>query len=106
MGDDRASCLLLDHEGDLWVGTSGGTLLKRQGQVFRAQDLGKAAPSLRTKGGAGGKVNALAEDGRGALWLALEGMGLLRFQNGHADAFITNCGLPRSEEHTSELQSL
>ncbi len=94
MGDDRASCLLLDHRGDLWAGTSGGTLLKREGQVFRAQDLGKAAPSPKTQGEAVGKVNALAEDGRGALWLAIEGMGLLRFQNGQAAAFVTNCGLP------------
>src|ERR1039458_6010343 len=39
MADDRASCLLLDKRGDLWSGTYGGTLLKREGQVFRAQDL-------------------------------------------------------------------
>ena len=94
MVDDRVSCLLVDSRGDLWAGTYGGTLLKRTGRVFCAQDLGTAAPSLKRKGGADGKVNALAEDGQGALWLALEGMGLLRFQNGHAEAFITNCSLP------------
>ena len=94
MKDDRASCLLLDRRGDLWAGTYGGTLLKREGQVFRAQDLGTAALSRKESGMAAGKVNALAEDGQGALWLAIEGMGLLRFHNGQAAAFSTNSGLP------------
>ena len=50
MKDDRASCLLLDRRGDLWAGTYGGTLLKREGQVFRAQDLGAAALSRKEPG--------------------------------------------------------
>ena len=94
MADDRVSCLLLDRRGDLWAGTCGGTLLKREGQVFRAQDLGTAALSPKEPGTANGKVNALAEDGQGALWLALEGMGLLRFKSGQAQAFGTRNGLP------------
>jgi ligand-binding sensor domain-containing protein len=69
-------------------------LLKREGQGFRAQDLGMAAPSPNEAGTAKGKVNALAEDGQGALWLAIEGMGLLRFQGGPAQAFGTKNGLP------------
>src|ERR1035437_10759107 len=68
MKDDRASCLLVDRRGDLWAGTYGRTLLKREGQGFRAQDLGMAAPSPNEAGTAKGKVNALAEDGQGALW--------------------------------------
>jgi ligand-binding sensor domain-containing protein/signal transduction histidine kinase len=94
MADDRVSCLLLDRRGDLWAGTCGGTLLKREGQVFRAQDLGTAALSPKEPGTANGKVNALAEDGQGALWLALEGMGLLRFKSGQAQAFGARNGLP------------
>jgi ligand-binding sensor domain-containing protein/signal transduction histidine kinase len=94
MKDDRASCLLLDGHGDLWVGTASGTLLKRAGQIFRAQDLGAAAPYRPFDGSAAGKVNALAEDGQGAIWLAIEGMGLVRFLNGQATAFNTNSGLP------------
>ena len=43
---------------------------------------------------AAGKVNAMAEDGQGALWLAIEGGGLVRFHNGHTEAFSTNSGLP------------
>ena len=94
MADDRASCLLLDRRGDLWAGTYGGTLLKREGQVFRAQDLGGAALSPKVPDMARGKVNALAEDGQGAVWLAIEGEGLVRFHNGQAKAFSTNSGLP------------
>ena len=94
MADDRASCLLLDKRGDLWAGTYGGTLLKREGQVFRAQDLGAAALSPKETGMANGKVNALAEDGQGAIWLALEGMGLIRFQDGKSEAFGLSSGLP------------
>jgi ligand-binding sensor domain-containing protein len=30
MKDDRASCLLLDSQGNLWAGTCGETLLKRE----------------------------------------------------------------------------
>ena len=94
MQDDRASCLLLDRRGDLWAGTYGGTLLKREGQVFRAQDLGAAALSPKVADMAKGKVNALAEDGQGAVWLAIEGEGLIRFHSGQAKAFSTNSGLP------------
>ena len=94
MKDNRASCLLLDARGDLWAGTSGGTLLKLVGQSFRTQDLGAAAPSVTGSTMAAGKVNALAEDGQGALWLAIEGMGLIRFHHGQAEAFGTNSGLP------------
>jgi ligand-binding sensor domain-containing protein len=43
MRDDRVSCLLVDSRGDLWAATSGGTLLKREGQIFRVQDLGAVA---------------------------------------------------------------
>lgn len=94
MEDDRASCLLVDRQGDLWVGTAGGTLLKRVGPAFRAQELGAAAPPRPERGEAAGKVNALAEDGQGALWLALEGLGLLRLRPGAVTAFTTNSGLP------------
>ena len=94
MKDDRASCLLVDRRGDLWAGTSGGALLKRVGQVFQAQDLGGFLPSRTESTMAAGKVNAMAEDHQGALWLAIEGGGLLRFHNGHTVAFGTNSGLP------------
>jgi ligand-binding sensor domain-containing protein/signal transduction histidine kinase len=94
MADDRASCLLLDRRGDLWAGTYGGTLLKREGQAFRAQDLAGAALSPKVADMAKGKVNALAEDGQGAVWLAIEGEGLVRFHGGQAETFSTNSGLP------------
>jgi ligand-binding sensor domain-containing protein/signal transduction histidine kinase len=85
MKDDRASCLLLDRQGDLWVGTYGGTLLKREGQSFRAPDWAGALPPR--------KVSCLAQDNQGALWLALEDTGLLRFQNHHAELFTHTNGL-------------
>ena len=94
MRDDRASCLLVDHAGVLWAGTAGGVLLKRAGSSFCAQDLGAAAPPRPERGAAAGKINALAEDRQGALWLALEGLGLIRFHHGQAAAFTTNNGLP------------
>lgn len=93
MRDDRASCLLLDRRGDLWVGTYGGTLLKREGQVFRAQDLEAAGAFRIVSGMARGKVNALAEDGEGALWVAIEDRGLIRFHNGKVEKFDIASGL-------------
>ncbi len=93
MKDDRASCLLLDSHGDLWAGTYGATLLKREGQGFRAQDLGPAAKFHKEIGIARGKVNALAEDGQGALWVAIEDRGLVRFQNGQVERFGVTNGL-------------
>src|SRR6516225_2935503 len=34
LGDNRISCLLVAGSGDLWVGTEGGFLARRRGDVF------------------------------------------------------------------------
>lgn len=94
MKDERVSSLLLDSRGDLWAGMSDGVLLKRAGRVFLPQNLAGALPSRTPSTMAAGKVNAMAEDGQGALWLAIQSGGLVRFHNGRAVAFGTNSGLP------------
>jgi hypothetical protein len=81
----RVTCLLVDRKGAFWVGVN-GQLLRQSGQAFVAVDLRNAT--------AGRRLNALAEDAQGALWLASEGAGLVRIQAGQAEQFGTATGLP------------
>ena len=39
LGDNRITCLLVDRDGALWVGTLAGTLVKQQADGFVAVDL-------------------------------------------------------------------
>ena len=55
---NRATCLLVDAKGCLWVGFS-GKLLRKTEEGFIAQDLGTATGDRR--------LNALAEDAQGGL---------------------------------------
>ena len=86
--ENHATCLLVDAKGVLWAGFS-GRLLRKTEAGFAAQDLGM------TTGGR--RLNALAEDAQGALWLATDGAGLVRFHDGRAEAFSTDSGLPSAK---------
>jgi ligand-binding sensor domain-containing protein/signal transduction histidine kinase len=86
LGDNRITSLLVDREHDLWVGTQGGTLARRHQRVFGAVPLDE---KLRRA-----PVNSLAQGADGALWLATQGAGLMRFREGKCNLFSTNDGQP------------
>jgi ligand-binding sensor domain-containing protein/signal transduction histidine kinase len=84
--NDRATCLLVDHQGRLWAGTELGRLLVAESGRFR--EIPPPAPA-RTY-----KLSALAEDARGQLWAATEGAGLHCLHNGNWQTFTRSNGLP------------
>jgi ligand-binding sensor domain-containing protein/signal transduction histidine kinase len=88
LGDDRITCLLVDREGTLWVGTRGGGLARQQSNGFTAVNLRKSAPRVSW-------IRSFAEDTEGALWVAADGAGVIRLQrNGDSDVFGASSGLP------------
>lgn len=86
LGDDRIACLLVDTAGDLWIGTTGGTLARRQAGVFVS--LSTVPPSARNP------ILKLAQDGTGAIWVAASGSGLARWHKGNWDFFTSSQDLP------------
>ena len=86
LADNRTSCLLVDAAGDLWVGTSGGTLARRRAGDFASLPIIPPLPGI--------PINALAQDASGAIWVATEGAGLARWREGSWDFFTQSNGLP------------
>ncbi len=84
--EDRAASLLVDHQGQLWVGTEAGNLLRRTDGKFQ-----KIAANTLT---GGKKINALAEDAQGAVWIATAGVGLRCYYQGNWQSFKQTNGLP------------
>ncbi len=79
--------LLVDHWGDLWVGTQGAGLFRMRGGTFTPFADGR---EMRQRS----NVTALFEDSKGALWVGTDGGGLLRRRDGKFRAFTTADGLP------------
>lgn len=88
LGDNRPTCLAVDATGNLWVGTAGGTLARRQGGGFVPVGL---SPGIRGK-----PLNSMAADPTGAIWLATQGAGLVRLREGIGELFGVSDGLPAS----------
>ena len=84
--NDQISCLLVDRQGQLWVGTAEGCLLQGGGGKFN-----QVASAAAT---GGKKLTALAEDAQGALWVATLGAGLRCYQDGVWQLFTRTNGLP------------
>lgn len=70
LGHSFVRCLLVDHKGRLWIGTSGGGLVRREGDRFTRYGEKDGLPNAQ--------VSALLEDGRGRLWVGTDGGGLAR----------------------------
>ncbi len=70
LGHNWVRCLLADRGGRLWIGTSGGGLVRRDGERFTRYAERDGLPSEQ--------VSALLEDRHGRLWVGTEGGGLAR----------------------------
>jgi PAS domain S-box-containing protein len=77
--------LLVDHKGNLWIGTHGGGLTWLSGGVFRSYSN---QPGLSNE-----SVRALYEDERGALWIGTDGGGLSRLRDGELETYTRGNGL-------------
>ncbi len=88
LGDNRISCLLVDRSGELWVGTEGGTMARRQQGQFVPVSLDSRMTQLTIK--------AMARGREGGLWLATSGAGLVHWANGVCDYGALTNGLPET----------
>ncbi|MBK8922534.1 MAG: histidine kinase [Saprospirales bacterium] len=80
-------CLLRDYAGQLWLGSSGGGLVRVSQQPFRHFD--------QSRGLAGNRVYALHEDRQGRLWLAVSQNGLQVLDSSGFHAFERDSGFLR-----------
>lgn len=87
--EDVITCLLVDRDGDLWLGTAAGRLLKHEKE-------GLVIVSALTNSLPGKSLQSLAQDAEGMIWLATDGGGLIRFdhQGIKIQTFTTRDGLP------------
>ncbi len=78
--------LLVDHNQDLWIGTSGGGLSCLHHGKFTTFTSRSGLPSQ--------SILSLYEDTHGVLWAGTDGGGLIRFENGKFHLFTKADGLP------------
>jgi ligand-binding sensor domain-containing protein/signal transduction histidine kinase len=78
-------CLLVDHEGRLWVGAGDDSVLYREGKQWRVYRLPRHL--------ARHWVSALAEDPDGTVWAGSESEGLFQFKHGKLMAVNASSGL-------------
>ncbi|MGH9692592.1 MAG: ligand-binding sensor domain-containing protein, partial [Bryobacteraceae bacterium] len=83
--NDCAISLLVDHKGDLWIGTRSGGLTRYSHGRFQSFTSQSGLPSE--------SILALHEDARGAIWIGTAGGGLARYLNGSFHTFTTADGL-------------
>jgi PAS domain S-box-containing protein len=82
---EEVDALLVDHRGDLWIGTRGGGLALLRHGAFK---------SFTTRDGlSNDSVQGLYEDERGDLWIATDGGGVNRLRNGRFAAYTSDKGL-------------
>jgi ligand-binding sensor domain-containing protein/signal transduction histidine kinase len=86
LGHNHISCLLVDRDGVLWIGTRAavGSLATLHEGKFTKINLDLNSPSA---------LNGLSQDGEGSIWIATDGAGLIRFKNRRPEFFRTNHGL-------------
>ncbi len=77
--------LLVDANGELWIGTDGGGLVRRRRNKFEA--------FTRKDGLSSDTIETLQEDRDGNLWIGTRGGGLARYAGGQFSAFAPPEGL-------------
>lgn len=78
--------LLVDHSGDLWVGTQGAGIFRMRGGTFTSFSGGEGRQRSN--------VTSMFEDSKGVLWAGTDGGGLLCRKDGKFRVFTTADGLP------------
>jgi signal transduction histidine kinase/ligand-binding sensor domain-containing protein len=74
-------CLLVDHEGRIWVGVGDGSVLCREGSQWRLYHLARHY------------ISVLAEDAEGTVWAGSGSEGLFHFRHGKLVAINASSGL-------------
>ncbi len=82
---NQIQVLLVDHDGNLWIGTNGGGL-----SLF---SHGKFSAFTSSSGLSNDSIRSLYEDKNHNLWIGTDGGGIVRFQHGKFHAFTTADGL-------------
>jgi len=88
--ENSVFCLLVAHDGRLWIGTDGSGLIEWQNGVFHAYPV--------AQGQTADFVRALAEDHTGLLWVATDD-GLFWAKNGRLERADKPLGLPVFNVH-------
>ncbi len=78
-------CLLVDHEGRVWVGAGEASVLYREGKQWRRYSFPRRL--------ARNYVSSLAEDGDGTVWAGSSSDGLFQFRHGKLVAVNAGSGL-------------
>jgi signal transduction histidine kinase/ligand-binding sensor domain-containing protein len=82
---DDVACLYRDSHGALWAGTRGGGVARLAGERFEKFSLG-IPPTT--------PITAFLESPDHSLWIATNGDGVFRVQNGTVTSFTVRDGLP------------
>lgn len=97
--DNRLVSLLIDSHNTIWIGTTLGNFFSfdKDTKTFSPQLIWEEGESKS-------QVQCIFEDGKGNLWLGLEGGGLKFFdrKSGKFKTFTTNDGLPSNHVHAIE----
>ncbi len=78
-------CLLVDHEGRIWVGAGNASVLYREGEQWRRYRFPRHLPRHY--------ISALAEDPDGTVWAGSVSEGLFQFKHGKLVAVNASSGL-------------
>jgi signal transduction histidine kinase/ligand-binding sensor domain-containing protein len=78
-------CLLVDHDGRLWIGAGDGSVLCRQGDQWRLYRLPRHLVRHY--------ISALAEDPEGTVWAGSVSEGLFQFRHGKLVAINASSGM-------------
>ena len=87
-----ANCLLMDHEGRLWIGAGEDFVLCREGNHWHRY----RTPPNRARS----HVNVLAEESDGTIWAGLGSAGLLQFKDGKSILVPAGTGLAGNSVQT------